>query len=316
MIETRENNTKDSSFENSLVSELAKEVLKEQRRSRRWGVFFKLIFVIYISVFFVIYAYENIAISDFSNQKHTALIDINGVISDDTETSADFIIGGLRDAYKDKNTQGIILRINSPGGSPVQAGYVNDEIKRLQKIHPEVPLYAVISDMCASGGYYIAVAADKIFANKASIVGSIGVVLSGFGFVDAIEKLGIERRLLHSGEHKGLMDPFKPLDFYQETHMQELLNEIHEQFITVVREGRGDILIDNETIFSGLIWSGQESVKLGLVDGLASAGEVARDIIGTEYIVNYTKRENYLDRLTKNISAAIFHSFNRISFTQ
>ena len=302
------NNT--SRFEDSLVSELAREVLKEQRRNRRWGIFFKLIFAIYIAIFFAVYMFENFSLSSFGDRKHTALIEITGVISADTEANADFIVTGLRKAYEDKNTAGIILRINSPGGSPVQAGYVNDEIKRLRIKYPKIPLYAVITDICASGGYYIAVAADKIYANKASIVGSIGVVLSGFGFVDAIEKLGIERRLLHSGEHKALMDPFEPLDFYEEVHMQKLLDKIHQQFISVVKDGRGDILIKDEMLFSGLVWSGEESINLGLVDALASTSEVARDIIGVEHIVNYTKRENYFDRVAKQMSAVMFRNFN------
>ena len=212
MIATKEKNNT-SRFEDSLVSELAREVLKEQRRNRRWGIFFKLIFAIYIAIFFAVYVFENFRLSSFGDRKHTALIEITGVISADTEANADFIVTGLRKAYEDKNTEGIILRINSPGGSPVQAGYVNDEIKRLRIKYPKIPLYAVITDICASGGYYIAVAADKIYANKASIVGSIGVVLSGFGFVDAIEKLGIERRLLHSGEHKALMETFEKDEF-------------------------------------------------------------------------------------------------------
>jgi protease-4 len=265
----------------------------------------------YIAIFFAIYVFENSGLSSFGNRKHTALIEISGVISADTEASADFIVTGLRKAYEDKNTEGIILRINSPGGSPVQAGYVNDEIKRLRIKYPKIPLYAVITDICASGGYYIAVAADKIYANKASIVGSIGVVMSSFGFVDAIEKLGIERRLLHSGEHKALMDPFEPLDFYEEAHMQKLLDKIHQQFISVVKDGRGDILINDEMLFSGLVWSGEESINLGLVDALASTSEVARDIIGTEYIVNYTKRENYFDRVAKQMSAVMLRNFNR-----
>ena len=309
MTEINEENNIDKS-DNSFANELAKEVLKEQRRSRRWGIFFKLIFVIYISLFFIIYAYENTSVGNFTNQKHTALIEINGVISTDTESNADFIITGLRKAYEDKNTQGIILRINSPGGSPVQAGYVNDEIKRLRVKHPEIPIFAVITDICASGGYYIAVAAEKIYANKASIIGSIGVVMSGFGFVDAIEKLGIERRLLYSGNHKTLMDPFTPLDFYEQKHMQKILDKIHQQFISVVKDGRGNNLPDNNELFTGLIWSGEESVGLGLIDGLASTSEVARDIIGSEYIINYTRHENYFDRLAKQIGTAIFNSFN------
>jgi|TARA_B100001996_G_scaffold242999_1_gene188074 protease-4 len=317
MIDKSEKSNSDE-FANSLASEFAKEALKEQRRSRRWGIFFKLVVAAYIAAFFVIYIYENNNIRSFSPQKHTAVIEINGIISTETVANADFIITGLRNAYEDENTQGIILRINSPGGSPVQAGYVNDEINRLREKHPDIPVFAVITDICTSGGYYIAVAADKIFANKASIVGSIGVVMSSFGFVDAIEKLGIERRLLFSGESKALMDPFMPLDFFEQKHMQEILEKIHQQFISVVRDGRGENIHNQyeEELFSGLIWSGEESVKLGLIDGLASTSEVARDIIGNEYIVNYTKRDNYFDRFAKQVGASLFYNFKHSMITQ
>ncbi|MCZ6803889.1 MAG: signal peptide peptidase SppA [Proteobacteria bacterium] len=302
--------TDSEKFEQSLVSELAREVLSEQRRNRRWGIFFKILLALYLFTFLIIYLVGNVESGGFGGEKHTALIEIKGVIAADTEARADYIVTGLRRAFKDKNTQGIILRINSPGGSPVQAGYINDEIKRLREKYPEIPLYAVISDVCASGGYYIAAAADKIYANKASIVGSIGVVMAGFGFVDAIEKLGVERRLLHAGDHKGFMDPFQPLNLDEESHVQGLLDEIHQQFIDVVKDGRGDRLIDDEILFSGLIWSGQESIKLGLVDELASASEVARDVIGAEDIIDYTKRENYLDRFAKQIGSTMLLRLN------
>lgn len=302
-------NKKDADFEQSLVNELAREVISEQRRNRRWGIFFKALLALYLFAFFMVYLSKNMEMASLSGDKHTALIDIHGVISANTEASADYIVTGLRRAFEDENTQGVILRINSPGGSPVQAGYVNDEIRRLKGEYPDIPLYAVISDICASGGYYIAAAADEIYANKASLVGSIGVIMAGFGFVDAIEKLGIERRLLHAGDNKGFMDPFQPLKLEEETHVQGLLDEIHQQFITIVKEGRGDKLQNNEKLFSGLIWSGEESIKLGLVDGLASSSQVARDIIGAEDIVDFTKRENYLDRFAKNIGSAMFRSF-------
>ena len=297
-------------FEQSLVNELAREVLAEQRRNRRWGIFFKSLLALYLLAFLIIYFVENTETGGFGSEKHTALVEINGVIAADTEARADYIVTGLRKSFEDKNTQGIILRINSPGGSPVQAGYVNDEIKRLREKYPDIPLYAVISDVCASGGYYIAAAADKIYANKASIVGSIGVIMAGFGFVDAIKKLGVERRLLHAGEHKGFMDPFQPLNLDEEKHVQGLLDEIHQQFIDVVKDGRGNRLINDKKLFSGLIWSGQESVKLGLVDGLASASDVARDVIGAEEIIDYTKRENYLDRFAKQMGTAMLRRLN------
>ncbi len=305
-----ENNREKESFEQSLVNELAREILVEQRRSRRWGIFFKLLLALYLFVFFVIYVVGQSDMSAFTGEEHTALIDIQGVIAADTEARADYIVTGLRKAFEDKHTKGIIIRINSPGGSPVQAGYVNDEIRRLRNEYPDIPVYAVISDMCASGGYYIAAAADEIYANKASIVGSIGVIMAGFGFVDAIDKLGVERRLLHAGEHKGFMDPFQPIKKEEKAHVQGLLDEIHQQFIAVVKSGRGDKLVDDDRLFSGLIWSGEESVELGLVDGLASASQVARDIIGAEEIIDYTKHENYLDRFAKRIGSAMFHSLS------
>ncbi len=301
-------NIEPNKFEQSLINGLAKEVLTEQRRNRRWGIFFKILLTLYLSTFLIIYTVKNTEMGSFSSDKHTALIDINGVIAANSEARADYVVTGLRKAFKDENTEGVILRINSPGGSPVQAGYINDEINRLKEKHPDIPVYAVISDMCASGGYYIAAAADKIYANKASIVGSIGVIMAGFGFVETIEKLGIERRLLHAGNNKGFMDPFQPLKPEESTHVQGLLNEIHQQFIDVVKNGRGDRLIDDEKLFSGLIWSGQESIKLGLVDELASASQVARDVIGAEDIVDFTKRENYFDRFASQMGSAMLRS--------
>lgn len=309
MSDNKENNNSNS-FEQSLVNGLAKEILSEQKTTRRWGIFFKLLFALYLFSFFAIYIVKNTESGSFSSEKHTALIEINGVIAANTEARADYIVTGLRKAFKDENTKGIILRINSPGGSPVQAGYINDEINRLKTKHPEIPVYAVISDICASGGYYIAAAADKIYANKASIVGSIGVIMAGFGFVDAIEKLGVERRVMHAGENKGFMDPFKPLKPNEESHVQGLLDEIHQQFIDVVKQGRGDRLVEDKQIFSGLFWSGEESINLGLVDELASASKVARDVVGAEDIVDYTKRENVLDRFAKQMGSAILRNLS------
>lgn len=309
MTETNKT-TNSENFEQSLVNELAKEVLSEQRRNRRWGIFFKGLFALYLFSFFVVYLINNSEVTSFSTDKHTALIDINGVIAANTEARADYVVTGLRNAFEDENTQGIIIRINSLGGSPAQAGYINDEIKRLREKYPDIPLYAVITDICASGGYYIAAAADKIYANQASIVGSIGVIMSGFGFVDAIEKLGVERRLLHAGSNKGFMDPFQPLKQEEETHVQGLLDGIHQQFIDVVKKGRGDRLADDETLFSGLFWSGEEGVELGLVDELASASKVARDVIGAEDIVDYTRRESYLDQFAKQMGAVLFQSIS------
>ena len=288
-------------FEQALVNKIASEAIIEQRRARRWSVFFKLFMVGYVSIFTVFYLVDGWDSASLGGKKHTALIDISGVISADSQASADYIVSGLRAAFEDKNTAGIILRINSPGGSPVQAGYVNDEIYRLREEYPDIPFYSVITDICASGGYYIATAADKIYADKASVVGSIGVIMSGFGFVDSIEKLGIERRLLHAGKNKGFLDPFSPLKTEEVEHVETLLTDIHQQFVDVVRKGRGDRLANDEKIFSGLIWTGEQSVALGLVDALGSAGYVAREVIGVEEIVDFTRRQTFLDQFTKKI---------------
>lgn len=295
-----------SSFEQGLVNAIAREFLREQRATRRWGIFFKLLLALYLFSFLLIYVVQELDLegANMPGKRHTALVDIDGVIAPDTEASADLIVAGLRDAFEDSRTAGVIVRINSPGGSPVQAGYVNDEIRRLRKKYPGIPLYAVISDICASGGYYIASAADKIYADKASIVGSIGVIMAGFGFVDALQKLGIERRVLHAGENKALMDPFAPLRPEDVKHMDGLIQDIYAQFIEVVKKGRGKRLKDDPALFSGLVWTGEQSVDLGLVDGLGSAGYVAREIIGAEDIVDFTHRESYLDRFARRIGTA------------
>lgn len=297
-------------IDNKIASRIASEAVAELRSARRWRVFFYSLFALYIFSFFVIYIVKNNGGMVMSQENHTALIDISGVISDQTEANADSIVTGLRDAFENENTRGIIIRINSPGGSPVQAGYVNDEINRLKLEYPDIPVYAVISDICASGGYYIASAADEIYADKASIVGSIGVIMAGFGFVEAIEKLGVERRLLTAGKNKGFLDPFSPLKHDEVGHISGLLEEVHQQFIDVVRKGRGIKLKDDDRIFSGLIWTGEESISLGLVDGLGSPGYVAREIIGAEEIVDFTKRETFVDRFAKKFGSAMANTLS------
>ncbi len=219
---------------------------------------------------------------------HTALIDISGVISAGSQASADKIMSGLQAAFKDSGTKGVVIRINSPGGSPVQAGYIYDEIKRLRAKHPEIPLYAVVEDICASGGYYIAAAADQIYVDKASIIGSIGVLMDGFGFTGTMEKLGVERRLLAAGENKGFLDPFSPIQNNQKAHAETMLGDIHQQFITVVKQGRGKRLKETPDMFSGLLWVGQKSIDLGLADALGGLDYVAREVIKAEDIVDYT----------------------------
>lgn len=293
-----------SDWERDVINRLAFASLNEQRRTRRWGIFFKsLMFVYLFAILF--YLPSEWDSGTITPGKHTALVDIEGVIAANTQANADSLVGGLRAAFKNKNTAAVILRINSPGGSPVQSGYVYDEIKRLRDKYPDKKLYAVVSDICASGGYYIAAAADEIYADKASIVGSIGVLMDGFGFVEAIDKLGVERRLMTAGKHKGVLDPFSPLKKDEVDHVQGLLNSIHQQFIAKVKEGRGDRLSDSPDIFSGLFWNGEEGVKLGLVDGLGNSSYVAREIVGVEKIVDFTPRENYFDRFADRIGAAM-----------
>lgn len=303
------------SWEREVITELAEASLREQRRARRWGIFFKLLTFAYLGI--VLYFYGQGGIGDVHiNQKHTALVDLNGVIADSERASADNIALALRNAFENKNTKGVILRINSPGGSPVQAGYIYDEIKRLRKKYPDTPLYAVISDICASGGYYIASATDKIYADKASIVGSIGVRMDNFGFVDAMKKLGVERRTLTAGKNKALLDPFLPENEEAKQHLQQMLTEIHQQFIDSVKNGRGDRLdTETEGLFSGLIWTGEDAVKIGLVDELASAGQVARDVIGEETIVNYTLQDDLLERFSQKLGSAVAQVFSSQLFS-
>jgi protease-4 len=241
--------------------------------------------------------------------KHTALVQLEGVIDAKSEASAENITGALQSAFKDKNTQGVILRINSPGGSPVQSGIINDEVRRLRGVYPDTPLYVVVEDVCASGGYFVAAAADKIYVNKASLVGSIGVLMDGFGFTGGMEKLGVERRLLTAGDNKGFMDPFSPVDPKQKEYALGMLNDIHQQFIAVVKQGRGKRLKDDPALYSGLVWTGQKAVELGLADGYGSVESVARDVIKAESIVDYTQKVNPLERIAKRVGVAAAKSF-------
>lgn len=292
-------------WEREVVTQLAESSLREQRRARRWGIFFKALTFAYIGGIIFMFGDANMAKIDTS-EKHTALIELNGVIADKEEASADNIVTALRDAFENENSAGVILRINSPGGSPVQSGYIYDEIRRLRKANPDTPLYAVVTDICASGGYYIASAADKIYADKASIVGSIGVRMDNFGFVDAMNKLGIERRTLTAGENKALLDPFLPENEKAKAHMQTMLSEIHQQFIDAVKQGRGDRLDTNvDGVFSGLIWTGEAAVTIGLVDELASASHVAREVIGEETIIDYTLKEDIFERFADRLGATV-----------
>lgn len=309
---TSEPRDTDAQWNRDLLNRLAFASLNEQRRTRRWSIFFKSLIFIYI--FAILFAYRPEGWQGMSAKagKHTALVDISGIISTETDASADNVIGALRDAFEDKNTVGVIVRINSPGGSPVQAGYINDEMRRLRAEHPDTPLYAVVTDICASGGYYIAVAADKIYADKASLIGSIGVRMDSFGFVGAMEKLGVERRLLTAGDHKGFLDPFLPSNPDDVAHVNGLLAGIHEQFIATVKQGRGDRLKADDLTFSGLIWTGEQGVELGLVDALGSSSYVARDVIGEEEIVDFTVQPNFFEQFASGIGASMASSLVKL----
>jgi protease IV len=286
------------------MEKLAGAALKEQRRARRWGIFFKLLGFAYLTMLLLL-VLDWRGQDGFASGKHTALVDVVGVIDPKGDASADRITESLQNAFKNKNTQGVILRINSPGGSPVQAGIIYDEIRRLRGIYPNVPMYAVVEDICASGGYYIAAAADRIYVDKASIIGSIGVIMDGWGFTGTMEKLGVERRALTSGENKAFLDPFSPVDEKQKRHAQSMLDEIHKQFIDVVRKGRGKRLRESPDIFSGLLWTGARSVELGLSDGFGSVDFVAREVIKAEDVLDYTKKQDFTERFAKRFGAAV-----------
>ena len=302
-------------FEQVLVNRIAREFLAEQRRARRWNIAFRLFFALILLIFLALYlaGRSDISPGTLKTGKHSALIDIQGIIAAGEQAGADYVTASLRAAYEDGNTAGIILRINSPGGSPVQAGHVNDEINRLKNEHPDIPVFAVLGDLCASGGYYIAVAADRIYADKASLVGSIGVIASSFGFVDAIDKLGIERRVYHAGRHKAFLDPFSPEQDDEIEHLDQLLDGIYQQFVQIVREGRGERLAEDEKIFSGLIWTGEQSVELGLVDELGNADYVAREVIGAEEIVDFTYQDTFLEQFSRQLGA-FFNSRTKYEF--
>jgi protease-4 len=281
--------------------------VEEQRRARRWNIFFKLALLAYLGVAIWLAAdWGTDGFGGASKSKgHTAVVDVAGQIAEGTPTSADTIIEGLRAAAKDKNTKGIVLRMNSPGGSPVQSAYVWEEIRRLKQDKPDLPIHAVVVDLCASGGYYIASAADKIFVNKSSVLGSIGVIMNGFGFVDAMGRLGVERRLLTSGSHKALLDPFSPINAEEKAHVQVLLDTIHRQFIDAVKQGRGERLKNVPELFTGLVWTGDEAVKLGLADELGDVRSVAKEVIHAEETVNFTPRERLLERISHRLGAEL-----------
>lgn len=293
----------DPQWERSLLERLAFASLKEQRAARRWKIFTRLAWLGFFIALAWLLLLRAAPTADTSSS-HTAVVEIKGEIASGADASAEAIVAAMRSAFEDQGAQAIVLLINSPGGSPVQAGMINDEILRLKAKHNK-PVYAVVEEACASAAYYIAVGADKIFVDKASIVGSIGVLMDGFGFTGLMDKLGVERRLLTAGANKGFLDPFSPMSETQRALAQNMLDTIHQQFIAVVKKGRGDRLKETPETFSGLFWSGEQAVQMGLADQLGSLDYVARDVVKAEDIVDYTRRENVAERLAKRFGAAM-----------
>jgi len=291
------------SWERATLEKLAFASLHEQRLARRWRTFVRLAWLLFFATLAWL-AFSQGMTSQNVSTPHTAVIEIQGEIASDAEASAELIIDSVRTAFEDVGAQAVVLLINSPGGSPVQAGIINDEIRRLKLLHNK-PVYAVVEESAASAAYYIAVSADKIFVDKASIVGSIGVLMDGFGFTGLMDKLGVERRLMTAGENKGFLDPFSPQTDTQRDFAQAMLNQIHQQFIAVVKEGRGERLKETPETFSGLFWSGQQAVEMGLADQLGSLDFVAREVVKAEDIIDYTRRDNVAERLVKRFGAAM-----------
>jgi protease-4 len=288
------------------VDRLVQEVMRDRRSERRWRVFFRLAwFGLFLAVAYAIFVETRGPTAPAG--PHTALVEIRGEIASESDANAEAIVSGLRSAFEDQGAQAVVLRINSPGGSPVQAGIVNDEIQRLKAKHGK-KVYAVVEEVCASGAYYVAVAADEIFVDKASLVGSIGVLMDGFGFVGAMDKLGIERRLLTAGENKGMLDPFSPQNDRQVAYAQAMIDQIHQQFITVVRAGRGERLKESPDTFSGLFWNGEQAIELGLADRLGNLDYVAREVVQAEDIIDYTPRGNIAERLARRFGAGVGES--------
>ena len=292
-----------SHWERETIEKLLLADVRERRAARRWRMLRSLLWMLLAGALIWVLAHDALPSSTPSLQ-HTAMISIRGEIADQGEASAEAVLPALRSAMEDKGAQALVLLINSPGGSPVQAGLINDEIQRLRALHKK-PVYAVVEESCASGAYYIAAAADRIYVDKASIVGSIGVLMNGFGFVEAMDKLGVERRLLTAGENKGFLDPFSPQSDEHKKHAQVMLDQIHQQFIDVVRQGRGERLKEVPGMFSGLFWTGEQAVQLGLADEFGSLDSVARDVVKAERVVDYTNRENLAERFAKRFGAGV-----------
>lgn len=304
-----------SSLEKVLMANIT-----EQRRKRRWSIFFKIIAIIMIFGLIGLIFGDDDSTTE-KNGMHTALIDAEGMLAQSESFNADDIAASLRLAFEDKGTKGIILRLNSPGGTPVQASYIFKEVKRLREKYPKIPVYAVCTDMCASGAYYVAASADKIYADPSSLIGSIGVIMNGFGFEDAMKKVGVERRLITAGKYKAFLDPFSPENETEKQMAEKMLGEVHTQFINAVKTGRGDKLKDNPDIFTGLIWTGEQALALGLIDDFGSAGSVARDVIGAPDIVDFSARPDYFSKLSQllgmeSISALMSKSKSKMILLQ
>ncbi len=280
--------------------------LTEQKVARRWRNGIRIAWLVFLSALVWIGMQRNGTVSDVT-KPHTAVVEIKGEIASGSEASAELIVAAMRAAFEDSTAQAVVLLINSPGGSPVQAGIINDEIRRLKAKHNK-PVYAVVEETCASAAYYIAVAADKIFVDKASVVGSIGVLMDGFGFTGLMDKIGVERRLMTAGENKGFLDPFSPQTDKQRAFAQSMLDQIHRQFIAAVKSGRGTRLKETPETFSGLFWTGQQAVEMGLADQLGNVDFVAREIVKAEELVDYTRRDNVAERLVKRFGASMGES--------
>lgn len=287
---------------NVILQQLAIDYMHDKKIKRRWKIALFCLFALYlISIFAMTTGNNNTAVY---NKPHTAVVQLFGVIGADN-VSAEQVTRGLRKAFEAKNSEAVIFEINSPGGSPVQSADINTEIIRLKGLYPDKPIYVVMSDVAASGGYFVAASADKIFANRSSIVGSIGVRMDGFGFVDAMEKYGIERRSITAGENKSILDPFLPMQADQKAHAESMLEEVHQHFIDVVRSGRGDKLSDDPDLFSGLFWTGETALDLGLIDGFGNVASVSRDELGLDEVVNYTHQPGWLDQFTRELGVSV-----------
>ena len=295
----------DENWERGVIEQLMRESLAERRRARRWGIAFKLIGLALLVVALMIAFAAVVTREHVCLDKCTALVEVRGQLDSGGRASAERVVAGLQAAFKNSGTKGVVLRINSPGGSPVQAGQIYDEVRRLRAAYPDKPVYAVVEEIAASGGYYVAAAADRIYVDKASMIGSIGVIMEGFGFAGAIEKLGVERRVVTAGSNKDFLDPFEPLDPGQRAYAQSLLDDVHKQFIAAVKAGRGDRLKEVPDLFSGLVWTGSKAIELGLADALGTVDGVAREVIEAEEIVDFTPEDNLADRVARKFGAAM-----------